>query len=315
MARIDWRNMLLIIASIILALFLWVFATNERNPVQDQIISLNLAQRGLDDHMVVSGIPPSVSVRVQGTRTMVAALNPDEFDAFVYLAGLPEGEHMVQVSVNPPPGFLVTQVTPGRVRAVIEQVLDRQVPVKVTVKGTPERGFVAGEPVAQPASVTVSGPRSVTEPIKQIDFSVDIEGVVTEVVKTFPVVITQSGVGVSPQTVKVTVPISAYPSKMVSVRATTGEDLPGDYTITGYTVNPAEVLVTAHPDSIGGISYVETGKIDVKNAQQDFTVKTPVVLPAGAEEVKPSTVEVTVHVQKTIVAPPPGTDDTEMPPD
>lgn len=298
MARIEWRNMSLRILSVLLAFLLWIYATNEKNPVNDQILSIPLKQFGKPDQMMVSDIPSSVSIRVQGPRTQVIALTPADFHAVVDLSAVAEGEQNIPVKVTAPSGIQVTQVTPRSVNVVADRIVEQEIAVVASFKGNPARGYTILEPVIQPAKVKAKGPRSRVGAIDQIKVTVDIESATGVVEQTVPVNSGQKDVTVTPQFVKVTVPVTPMPSKTVMVRAKTTGDPAGDYEISGFTVNPANVQVVAPPAMLAGTNLVETETIDIRGADRDVKVKIGVSPPPGAVEVKPATVEVTVHLKK-----------------
>jgi len=309
MAGIDWRNMSLRILSVLLALLLWVYATNEQNPVHNQILSINLTQRGLPENMVVSNdIPRVVSVRVQGTRGQVTALTPSDFEAVLDLSKVTEGEQYLPVKVNAPQGVQITQVTPGRVNAVVEDIVEQQINLKATLKGSPAKGYTAMDPVVLPAAVTVRGPRSKVAAISQVNLTVDVESAAAQVEKTLPVIVDQSGVTVNPKTVKVTVPITQLPSKLVPVRARATGTPARDFEVDGITIKPAEVLVAAPQAILAGINWIETENVDVKGADHDINVKIGVSPPQGVVEIKPATVDVTVQLKKAKTPQPPAGD-------
>lgn len=300
MTRIDWRNMALRILSVVLALLLWIFATNERNPVQDQILSVSLSKRDLPGGMVVANdIPPAVSIRVQGSRGQVMAMTSTDFEAVLDLSKVGEGEQYVPVRVTPPQGIQVSKVTPEKIYVVAESIVEQQVGVKASLKGTPAKGYAAMEPVIQPAMVTVKGPRSKVGAVSQVGVAVDVESAVSQVEKMLPVNSGEKGVTVFPQTVKVTVPVAQLPSKSVPVRAMAIGTPAKDFEIDGFVIKPADVQVVAPSSVLAGIDVVETEKVDVKGTDRDITVKAGLSLPPGVVEAKPSTVDVTVKLKKT----------------
>lgn len=298
MAGVNWRNMALRILSVALALLLWIYATNEQNPVNDQILSLQLQRLNQPKGMVVSGIPSSVSVRVQGSRTQVTALSANDFQAVVDLSGVVEGDNYIQVKVSSPPGIQVILITPNRVHAVADSVIEKQVDVAASLKGNPAKGYTTQEPVIQPAKVTLRGPRSKIAAIDQIRVTVDVESATGVVDQTVPVNSGQNDVSVVPQTVKVTVPVTPLPAKTVAVRARVTGEPARDYEISGFSISPANVTVMAPSGELAGINWVETEKIDIKGAERDVTVKIGVSPPAGSVEVRPAAVEVTVQIKK-----------------
>ena len=141
MGRIDWRNMSLRILSLLLALLLWFYVSNEQNPVNEQIMSIKLQQRGLGDELAVSGIPSNVSIRVQGTRSQMANLTPADFEAVIDMSKFTEGEHHIPVTVNSPPGIQVAQIIPTRIYVVLDSLVEQKVNVIATIKGTEQENL------------------------------------------------------------------------------------------------------------------------------------------------------------------------------
>ncbi|MCL5057030.1 MAG: CdaR family protein [Actinobacteria bacterium] len=309
MSGIDWRNMSLRILSVLLALLLWLYVTNEQNPVHSQILSVNLSQRGLSQNMsVVGNIPRSVSIRVQGTRGQISSLTTDDFEAVLDLSGLEEGDRLVQVKVNSPAGIQIVQVNPGKVPVTLEGIVEQQVQVTASLKGAPVRGFYVLNPVVAPQTVTVRGPRSKVSAITQLGVTVEVEGVNSDVEKILPVAAPQSGVSVYPQSVKVTVPVSQLPTKSVPVRTGAVGSPSAGYEVDGITVSPAEVQVTAPAEVLAQLRWVEAEKVNISGADRDVTVRAAVALPTNAVEVKPAAVEITARLKKTETPPPAGGD-------
>lgn len=72
--------------------------------------------RNLDNGLRGRLTPSEVSVTVRGTAKDVGELAPEALSAWVDAAGLPPGDHEVEVKLQPPPGIEVEQVSPNRVR-------------------------------------------------------------------------------------------------------------------------------------------------------------------------------------------------------
>src|SRR6202021_2940170 len=63
--------------------------------------------------------------------------------------------------VHAPPGVRVEAIDPASVELIWEDVITRDVPIQVSVVGSPAPGFmVKGTPVADPAVVRAHGPKS-----------------------------------------------------------------------------------------------------------------------------------------------------------
>lgn len=300
MARIEWRNMSLIIISVILAFLLWIYATNERNPVNEQVLTIPLKQSGLSGNLVImNDLPPSVNIRVQGSGTKVSALTTLDFEAELDLSGVTEGEQSVPVKVTAPSGVQVTLITPRSVTVVADILVEQEIPVAVNFKGSPARGYTALEPVIEPAVVKARGPGSRVAAIAQIKVTADIESAAGPVEQTVPVNPGYKDVVITPQFVKVTVPVAPLPSKTLAVRPVTTGQTAGGYEVSGVTVTPANVQVLAPSAVLQGVRQLETQKIDISGADQDVRVSVGVNTPPGVVEVRPAIVEVTVHVEKS----------------
>lgn len=299
MAGINWRNMALRILSVLLAVFLWIYATNEQNPVNDQILSIQLQRREPPAGLVVSGnIPSNISIRVQGPRTQMAALTPADFQAILDLSKLTEGDHSIPIQVHSPSGVQVNQVTPAKVYVSVESVIEKEVAVSAQFTGNPARGYTNLEPIIQPSKVTIRGPKSKVNAIEQVQVSVNVESATGMVEQTVPVNPGDHAISVSPQSVKVTVPVAPLPSKTVAIKArVTGEPAAG-YEMAGFIISPANVQVFAPVTVLSGINRVETDVINVGGATSDVTVKVNVHALPGFYEIKPSTVDVTVTIRK-----------------
>lgn len=313
MAGINWRNMALIILSVLLAILLWIYASNEQNPVNDQILSIQLYRLNPPKDAEISGIPANVSIRVQGPRTQVGGLTPADFQAVVDLSGATEGNHYIPVKVNSPSGIQVTQVTPNRVYVVVDGIVERQVGVAASFKGSPAKGYIAQEPSIQPSTVILRGPRSKIGAINQVKVTVEIESATAAVDQTLPVSPGQNGITVSPQSVRVSVPVIPLPSRTVAVKPRITGDPAKGYAVPGYTVKPETVNVVAPSESLPAINWVETEKVDIAGADRDVIVKMGLVMPAGAVEIRPAAVDLTVQVRKAS-APDTGPAPTAEPP-
>ena len=297
MAGMRWRNLALRVLSVLLAILLWIYATNEQNPQNDQILSIQLHRLNPPQGVEVSGLPTNISIRVQGPRTQVAALTAVDFQAVVDLSGVIEGEQYIPVKVNAPTGIQVVQVTPPRVHVVVDSVVEKQVNVAAVLKGNPGRGYNALDPVIQPDKVILRGPRSKVAAIDQVKVTVEVESATRPVEQTLPLNPGQ-GIGVTPQSVKVSVPVIPMPAKTLAVRAVVnGDPAPGFETL-GVTVSPANVQVVAPSNILAGLSGVDTEKIDLKGAERDLTVKIGITPPPGVVELNPNTVEVTIRIKK-----------------
>jgi YbbR domain-containing protein len=115
------------------------------------------------DRVLVTRIPPEVRVTLRGPQSVVEDLKTDDFGS-VQL-DLHDGTQ-TRVVFTPqmfhfPAGVKVEQIDPPAIDLSYDERVVRDVPVQVSVAGTPAPGFVVKNvPVADPASVRARGPKS-----------------------------------------------------------------------------------------------------------------------------------------------------------
>lgn len=162
-------NIGLKLLSLILAAFLWVVVLGE----QKVEVSVNIPlEYNLPKNLVLVNDPPdSLEVHLRGPKTLATTLAPRE----VVLNSVPskfvEGENIITINrdnIRAPRGIDVLQITPHRIRVVLEAVVEREVEVKPRLEGAPADGFVVKAVTSSPARVKMVGPRSELRRLTQV---------------------------------------------------------------------------------------------------------------------------------------------------
>lgn len=305
MARLDWRNNSIKLLSVLLAFVLWVYVSNEQNPVREKILNVNLEHTGpAQNFLITGGMPESVRVRVQGNRNQLANLAPGDFKAVVNIPEGKTGDLALPVQVSAPAGLRVAQVSPEEVRVSVDRLVERQISVAVSLKGTPAQGYTAMAPVYQPGTVIASGPARVINEINQATAVVDIQSATKDVEQTLPVNVGPFKVSLSPSMVRVVVPIvSAVASKTVPVwPQVTGSPANG-FGVKRSSSEPASVQIFGPAEVLSAISNIRTEPVDIQGTDKNLAKEAALVAPQGVTSVQPNRVKVQVEVNK-VEAPP-----------
>ncbi|AGL00163.1 CdaR family protein [Desulfoscipio gibsoniae] len=300
-----WRDNSIRILALFMAVLLWVYVTNEQNPVTNRTYQIPLNVQGEPEGYVTSGLPDKVYIKVKSPANIGAALRAGDFTARVSLMGITSGERELPVQVAAPPGVEVLQVTPEVVQVQADRLTRKNVSLALSLKGEVGQGMQRGEPVLSPPVVTLHGPSKLLAEINRVGVTVNISGARDTVVQDVAVQTGVQGVTVSPDRVSVTVPVTALPAGELPVRVKlTGEPAEG-YVVGDIQVQPASVHVTGPQQVISNLAAVDTLQMNISGAYEDVEKEVVLALPGGTTSVQPDRVQVTVVIDPVETEPPP----------
>ena len=295
---LSWQRYPLIIISIFIAVILWAYVNNLQNPLQEQEFRVSLRAAGLPDGMITDELPDRVSVLVK-PGLKVGGLKAEDFKAVVDLSHVDIGENVLAVNVSGPSGVQISQINPKTVTVNVDKLVQKQVPVRAFLKGTPGAGYSAGEPLLVPTAVLASGPSRLLDSIEQVPVTVDVTGATQNLDYSLPLELQDEQVKLSPEVVQVVVPVNvSVPYKAVPVKVeTTGTPNEG-YQLDSTTAQPAVVQVFAPHEVLPQIKEVTTKPVNLDGAAENLKQSTELQLPAGAVLLQPDRVEVTVTLSE-----------------
>jgi YbbR domain-containing protein len=165
--RADWPLKLLALA---IAFTLWVSITGEDQAVRD--LDLPVAVQ-LDPHHVLANTTlKTVSVRLQGPRTVIRNIDPVALSVRLDLRDTAAGAMEVPLSernlAGLPRRVNVAFFEPDRLSLVIVQTMRRELPVAADLVGELPAGFTVYEAHVQPGRATVEGPEGVVGSLTEL---------------------------------------------------------------------------------------------------------------------------------------------------
>lgn len=290
------RNLGNLVLAFFLALVVWVSAIISSDPNVEGIYPtpIPLEVIGQDPSMLqLNDIPTEVRITLNAPRSVWTRLteNPELIRAWIDLSGLEKGTHTLevktQIRVNP---YQLLRVEPKEVEVLLEPYKTSIFPVTYAVTGEPALGYRRGVTTIDPQQVTVSGPESQVDRVKQVKVSMDISGANATVRRDVPVQVLDesgspvSGVNVTPAVVRLVQPVSllgGYRNVVVKV-VTTGEPAE-NYWLTNISVTPPNVTVfSSDPQLVNELpGYVETNVIDLTGLSDDVDIRATLNLPQG----------------------------------
>ncbi len=298
------RNLGLRAIAIVLAIGLWFFVNAGqrgalapmRVPISYRALPIGLA--------IVNQRPDFVQIEVRGPRTLLSLLDPDRMVLRLDLSGVTVGQAVFKIGpemFNVPRQTDVTRISPSQIVLDIDRIVDRQVPIRVSIQGQPAAGYRVKLAKANPPAATVRGPSRFVFHTDSVRTSpVDVNGAKADINQ--PVSLSPPGDRVTvlgPQTVEAAVSIG----EIIADREFRG--LPIEVRDTDYKVKvePQRIAITVRGtlNQLSGLDLrgsVFASAEDMEPGAHNLTVQ--IELPDGIQLVRaiPGNVRVRLYRQK-----------------
>ncbi len=169
------------ILAVFLAIILWLFVTGDNltrtTPIRKVIQGVPLQIENLDDGYMVTEVPATVDITLEGVSGAFDGLTVNELESYIDLSEKFAGKYQVKVRGKPPRGLTVVAFYPEAVEVTIEELINDNFKVEIQQEGKPIRGWEALLPgKCLPEQVTVEAPRTVFDHIDQIVVKADLNG-------------------------------------------------------------------------------------------------------------------------------------------
>lgn len=236
---------------IVLALVIWFVITDAQNQEFEQPLgfSLPVSVINLPSNLAVAGEALPVSLTVVGTRSALDAVSPDDFSATIDAQGRAAGQHSLPVrAASLLEDVRVRAVQPETAVLTLQELIRREVPVRVETANPPPLGFSVGQPSVAPERATVTGIASDVELVEAVVARLDLAGATVSLEGDVPLEPRTSGgasvsrVSVEPRFARVAAPITQEVfRRAVAVRANVQGAPRAGYRVVEISVEPPTV--------------------------------------------------------------------------
>lgn len=190
-------NNLARVMAIFIAVILWLFVTGDqitRETPARILYQVPLRVDNLNPEYVVTDIPTSVDITLEGLPEDFDDLTVEEIGAYVDLGGREPGNHLIQVHGQPPRGLNLISVQPQQVRVSIEVYRSEDFEVEIDMIGTPATGWELDEYEVIPEVVLVGAPGSIFERVDRVVLLINLTGMrLIESVELSPIAYDEDG--------------------------------------------------------------------------------------------------------------------------
>lgn len=250
-----------------------------------------------EEELVVTGVPNTVDVTIEGPTQFVTRTNAvRDFRVFINLADLELGTHEVELQSEGFSSQLTVTISPAVATVTIDERVTEEFAVDAEFNQSiiPD-GYELQGIESDPETVQVTGARNVIESIRYVRASVDIEGQVEDeqtiesTVQVLNANLDKLPVTVEPQTVDLSVSVTQPSKEVTLVPATSGTPADG-FELESIELASETVTIYGPTDTIDNISEIEV-PFDLSGVSSDGSrMEVPIPLPEGVTSLSSETV-------------------------
>lgn len=295
--------------SVLLGVIVWLIAINQEDPiVQGEFPDrIPVAVRGLSENLqpLQDLSDETVRVTLQAPQSSWDDLDVTDFTAYLDLTGLDAEVHDVPVNVEVrDPRVDIQSVTRPELRVQLDQVGEKEVPVRVDVMDSTAFGYDWQAPLVMPMTVTVRGPSTQVDQVTVANAEVFLRNAKNQVERTEALSPMDAQgepvprVSVSPANVRVVVPVEEWPGrKEVAVRVSLEGQPAAGYRLSSVRVNPSTVVLLGNADVLSAVpGFVETEPVSLSAATGEIQRRLSLIVPEDVTVLEGDAVDVTASI-------------------
>lgn len=288
------------IVCLLLSIGLWFYVTNVENPIRNYELTKVPVElintKVLEEHNLV--LSPNqqfyVNLKLEGYGSEIYKVKKSDFIVQINLSdyALKKGENKIPVDIEKSPtGINIKNDNTLNVVVMLEDLIEKTVPITSELKVTTRDGFFATTPEIEPKEVNLLGAESI---INRVD-SVVVYGEETDLTedvvdKEYPLkALDIDGVEVneiefSQQVAKVNIKVSK--GKSVPLKVNTVGQLPNGMKINSLELSRNSIELLGPQELLDNITEVYTSALDLSTVTESSNINLGVIIPNGLEIVK-----------------------------
>lgn len=170
--RVFYDDWIIKVFALLITLALWFGVTGLRAPITTRLNNVTLKSRVSNELEITNSPLTEVDLVITGDKRRIDQINSENlvvsFDLTDATAGVQEILLTPEnVNVELPTGVKLEEIQPNKIAVKLENVLEREIPVKPEIEGNVAEGFEIYSAVSLPPKVRVRGPESF---VKSLDF-------------------------------------------------------------------------------------------------------------------------------------------------
>lgn len=272
------------IICLIFAFTMWLYVMSENPVITSEYKNIQVNISNLKDIkaaglVLAPDTEMTTKIMLKGRRSSVSELEKIGFRAYGIITEPKEGTNVLKLALNIEDSNVEYSLSPSSLKVVLEKDILEKKPVQIDQKGSLDSSFQIDSVKRNPPNVYVEGPKSLVDKIVSMKATLDITGNnrdFSQKLQVFPVDKDGNVVsGVKLNEDFIFVHAVVVQSKTVPVQLKLSGKVEGNLRLSGYTINPQEILIQGPADQLRNITQIDTKEVDVNELLNtpNYTVK------------------------------------------
>lgn len=308
------RNTATKLASLILAIVLWIYVMDIENPeivrsFDNVPISLiNIERVEANGLLLANPTDLSVNIKLKGRRSELLNLALKDIVVTADLYGANKGYNSIPLNfrINNENVYM-TNASRNDLNLYLDKIVEIPKMVEIVVVGELPAGYSQGLVEVLPQEVIVRGPERLVNEVSRLVGSLDITNLKKDLLKEIPIIAVDNDgnavQGVEIRTPYVSAGIGILRSVDYPIVISVAGEVPEGYKVTAIKTTPERITLTGKEDQLLTFTELMVGPIDVSDQVESYTFEMPLKLATGlVSEEALTAVQVEVTIEKVITA-------------
>lgn len=301
-------NFELKILAVLAAIVFWFLIVGTENNFYTLPDEIEVKAFNVPEELVVAEDLGNVKLRLKlNTPEAVKNIHPEDFNAYVDLQDVTEGERDIEVSVtskNPEVSVLKTE--PSTITVKIEKKAEKEVPIVEKVEGNVKEGYVVKNINFSEENAILKGSQKTLNDINEVFLVISLNSEDKDIKQSYPLKVFDeegeelSNILVEPKEIEVEVEVGpSTGQKIIGVQPSIIGNPPENVWIKSITVEPSVIVLYGNPDKINTIEFAATEEIHVDSLTESGSFNVAVTgIPEGVSIESGSSVTVSIEIEK-----------------
>lgn len=287
------QQVIIKICCVIASFVLWLYIFNVENPVRERklVVPVQVVNK---DILAQSKLVPvgeenvNITLDVRGNASDIYSVKPDDFklesDLSAYV--VKKGENRIPVQIKKTPeNIRIVNSENLWVSINLDEIIQKNVSVKVLLEGKVKEGFYAEEPIVRTENVQITGPQEATNSVKRVIARCNIKDASKDINIAASLKAEDSSgnvvrdVSIKPDSLQVIIPIKNIKSVPINVK--TQGDLVNGGILKSVVPSPERIGISGEEGILSSISALDTEVIDLSKLGDKDTVEAKIIVPKG----------------------------------